>query len=77
MNRYFFHVRDGHTSLDTVGLECAGMDEVRAEALKATGEILKELGPEFWKHRAWSMWVTDESEATLLTLQLSVSQPTP
>jgi hypothetical protein len=74
MDRYFFHVRDGHTSLDTVGSECASMNEVRAEALKATGEILKDLGPQFWDHSRWTMWVTDGSDATVLTLHLSVDQ---
>ena len=74
MQRYFFHVRDGHTSLDETGFECADMDEVRAEALRTAGALLKELGPNFWKHRTWTMWVTDEAGEVVLTLNFSAGK---
>jgi hypothetical protein len=74
VQRYFFHVRDGITSRDETGFECAGVDELHAEALRAAGEILRELGPQFWDHRNWTMWVEDSSGSTVLTLDFSASE---
>ncbi|NMG40778.1 hypothetical protein GRZ55_16145 [Chelativorans sp. ZYF759] len=71
MQRYFFHVRDGRTSLDEVGFECADMNEVRAQATRTTGETLRDLGPDFWQHGHWTMWVEDESGSTVLSLEIT------
>ena len=75
VQHYYFHVRDGHTSLDDTGFECTDMDDVRKEALRTAGAILKEIGPEFWKHRLWTMWVTNEAGAIVLTLNFSANEP--
>ena len=71
MSRYFFHVKDGTASLDDTGAVVSSMVEVRAEAVRAAGEILRDLGDGFWNHSLWTMWVTDESGATVLTLSFS------
>ena len=75
MNRYFFHIRDGQTSLDETGSECGSIEDVRIQALQMTGETLRHLGPKFWEHSSWTMWVTDGSGETVLTLQLMAKQP--
>jgi hypothetical protein len=71
VQRYFFHVRDGTTTLDDTGFECATSEQVRTEALRAAGETLKELGSDFWDHPHWTMWVEDEAGGTVLTLSFS------
>ena len=44
MPRYFFHLKDGHEHLDRDGVELSGLDEVRTQAVIASGEALKDLG---------------------------------
>ena len=43
MPRYFFHVDDGRDIPDQEGVELAGPDEARAQAVIACGEALKDL----------------------------------
>lgn len=75
MRRYFFHVRGDKESRDTDGHECADLQQVKAEAIRTTGETLKDLGPEFWKHGEWTMWVEDERGATVLLLEFFATSP--
>jgi hypothetical protein len=71
MPRYFFHVMDGRALVDAEGTELAGLDEVRAEAIRTAGEMLADKGMLFWKGTAWQMTVADEAGDTVLTLRFS------
>jgi hypothetical protein len=72
--RYFFHVHDSIEMIDQVGTECADLDEARAQAVKASGEMLRDLASEFWNGEHWRMWVTDESGATVCALRFSAEK---
>jgi hypothetical protein len=74
MARYFFHIRNGRTSLDEEGTELGGLDAVRDEALRTAGVCLVELGEEFWRHARWTMWVVDEAGVTVLRLNFSAGE---
>lgn len=76
MPRYFFHVVNGSFMPDTVGHECASPDEVKAEAAKAAGAMIKEQGLTLWGTGSWIMFVCDEQNRTLLKLQLSAEDLT-
>lgn len=76
MPRYFFHVRDSGEFIDDVGIELAGPDEARAEAVRAAGEMLRDLGGRFWDGSEWRMWVTDEIGGTLCTLRFTANRGT-
>jgi hypothetical protein len=73
--RYYFHVRDGESLLDEEGVELAGMDAVREEAIQSSGDLLKrEHGPNFWTGEPWKLWVTDQPNGdgnTVLMLTFS------
>ena len=71
MPRYFFHVDGGSEQPDTEGTELAGMGQVRSEAVRLTGEILRDMGGRFWDHAAWTLTVTDETGADVLSLHVS------
>jgi len=74
MPRYFFNVRDGLDIPDHDGTELAGLDEARAAAVVAPAKAIRDLGPKFWHSReAWQMHVTDESGATICTLNFSAA----
>ena len=71
MPRYFFHTHHGEDVIDHEGTVLAGPDEVRAEAITAAGELLRDKGRKFWDGDEWQMRVTDESGATVCRLTFS------
>ena len=40
MPRYFFHIHDGHSVLDDVGLDLPDISAARTTAIELSGEIL-------------------------------------
>ena len=67
MPRYFFHVKDGRTFIDTEGVELSNLAAARALAVTASGEALRNgAGPAVWDGTPWEMWVTDENQKTHL-----------
>ena len=48
MPRYFFNFKDGELLLDQDGVELAGLDAARTQAVVASGEMLKDRGGKFW-----------------------------
>ena len=48
MPRYFFHVYDGYSSLDQDGTELPDIYTAQAEAIRTSGEILRDIGAQFW-----------------------------
>ena len=73
MPRYFFHIHDGSAGPDTEGTDLAGMGQVRFEAVRLTGEILRDMGGRFWRHPEWRLTVTDETGAEVLGLRVSAT----
>src|SRR5215203_343861 len=61
MPRYFFHIIDGNEYPDTEGTVLANSDAARAEAIIVSGEMLKDLGGEFWGNGEWQVRVEDEA----------------
>ena len=75
MPLYFFNVIDGKFLVDEDGTECAGMPEVRTQAIQTAGAILKDYGEKFPQGLEWQMHVTDESKTTVLKLVFSAEEP--
>ena len=48
MPRYFFHIIDGRDIIDHDGTELPGLRQVRAEAIRTAGAILRDEGDKFW-----------------------------
>jgi len=71
--RYFFHVRDGRDFPDDEGSEFPDLDAARAEAIRASGEMLRGNNgtAEFWSGDDWTMNVTDGTGKAVLTLRFS------
>jgi hypothetical protein len=65
MVRFFFDI-DGEPA-DTDGLDLLDMSAVRAEAIRAAGEMLRDLDGAV--PGEWVMRVSDESRRPVLTLQ--------
>jgi hypothetical protein len=73
MSRYFFHVEDGKRYRDHVGVELPNLKAVRAEALRATGEMLRDNGLAVWDGEEWEMQVVDEAGLPIFTLTFSAA----
>jgi hypothetical protein len=73
MPRYFFNVIDGQEYPDKVGTLLTSRDQVRVEAVRAAGEMLRDNGISFWNGTEWRMNVTDEAGATVCTLHFTAT----
>ena len=74
MPRYFFNVFDGYSSLDMDGTELPDIYTAQNEAIRFSGEILREEGGKFWNGTEWKLEVTDESGTVLFTLHFSAHE---
>jgi hypothetical protein len=72
--RYFFHVEDGKVFRDEQGAELADLKAVRAEAIRASGEMLRDNGIDLWDGEDWAMYVVDAAGEPVLTLRFSATQ---
>jgi hypothetical protein len=77
MPRYFFHIQDGISSRDTIGTELPDVYTAQAQAIRFSGEILRELGAKFWDGTEWKLEVTDEQGRTLFILHFSAEERVP
>jgi hypothetical protein len=76
MPRYFFHVHDGRAVLDEVGTEFEDLTSAQNDAIRACGEMPRELPSIIQRGETWSMWVTDQPNGTgkvLFWLHVSAS----
>lgn len=78
MPLFYFNVRDGRTMLDDVGTELPNLAAAREQAIRTSGEILRDgASPAMWAGQPWSMWVTDAPTGggnTLFTLNFSATE---
>jgi hypothetical protein len=70
MPRFYFNIYDGTEKPDGEGIELADLAHARAEAIRAAGEMIREMGDDLAGGQ-WQMRVADESGRTLLTLRFS------
>ena len=77
MPRYFFHIKDGHSAPDTTGTDLPDIYAAQSEAIRASGEMLREMGARFWNGSGWAMEVRDETGRLLFTLRFSAEEHGP
>jgi hypothetical protein len=75
MPRYFFHVHDGADQPDPTGTEFADFKAARGEAVRACGEMLRDIDGDLPIGSEWRMDVADETGRTILTLRFSQTVP--
>lgn len=69
MPRYFFDVKDGRDFPDKKGSIHAGLVAARIEAVRYSGEVLREMPDRFWNCEEWTMTVSDAARAPLFQLK--------
>lgn len=76
MPRYFFNILNSTFEPDHEGTECASMDAVKAEAVRAAGEFLRDQGGAVRNTGRWYMFVVDEQNRTRLKLEFTAEDLT-
>ena len=74
MPRYFFHIYDGYSAPDQDGTELPDIYTAQAEAIRLSGEVLREMGAKFWNGTDWKLEVADERGLVLFVLRLSAEE---
>ena len=74
MPRYFFNVFDGTSAPDAEGTECSDIYVAQAEALRMSGEIMRDLGMRFWGGSEWRLEVTDATGRKLFVIRFSAEE---
>ena len=60
MSLFFFHVRNGSTTLDRDGVEFPDVEAARREAIVACGELLRDVPVGVLKGASVRLWVKSE-----------------
>ena len=74
MPRYFFHIYDGEPDPDLEGVELADIYLAQSEAIRMSGEVMRDLGAKFWDGREWRMEVTDADDRKLFIIHFSAEE---
>ena len=74
MPRYFFNVYDGYSLLDQDGTELPDICTAQNEAIRLSGEILREEGSKFWNGTEWRLEVTDVTGVVIFPLHFSAHE---
>lgn len=75
MALYFFNIHDGADLPDEVGTELPDLRAVRAQAVRSSGEILRDYSAAQFEHLDWKMTVTDEAGRVVFMLRFSAGEP--
>jgi hypothetical protein len=74
MIRFFFHMQDDSTTLDDEGTELPDVNAAKQEAIRACGEMIREIPAAIRRGNVWRLWVTDQPLGrghTLFTLTVA------
>ena len=74
MPRYFFHVLDGYSARDDEGTEFPDIYTAQAEAIRTSGEILRDMGAKFWDGTEWRLEVAGDHGQVLFVIRFSAEE---
>ena len=77
MTRYFFHVHNGISILDDIGLELPDITAAQAAAIELTRKILDEPDGPLWQDLSWRVEVSDsprDGGEAFLIIRISVAR---
>lgn len=76
MARYHFNVFPDGCGSDPDGTECADVYIAQSEAVRMSGEIIRDLGRRFWNAGQWRLEMTDDKGKTLFVVRFSAEEVT-
>ena len=75
MPRFYFNVYDGKSSLDEQGTELLNCEAARIQAIRLTGEILRDEADYIAQHEDWRIEVTDTTGLVLFWMAFTMIAP--
>lgn len=69
MPRYYFHTQTVSRITGAEGMELSDILAARAEAIRTSGELVRDGVATFWGSRPWSVTVTNAVGAILLEIE--------
>ena len=75
MPTYYFNIHDGGAAPDPEAHELPDLDAAKRVAIRLSGDLIREMGENFWRGEEWRMEVTDESGAVLFGLRFTATPP--
>ncbi|MDP4023460.1 hypothetical protein Q8W71_12550 [Methylobacterium sp. NEAU 140] len=73
MPRYFFHVHDGRSALDSDGTELPDRESACVEAIRLAGSLLRDDAAHLALGEAWRLEVADERGTGLYRVDIQAS----
>ncbi len=73
MPRFYFHVHDGTPVPDAEGVELADTPAACAEAIRCSGEIIRDFPRSVSQRLDWRMIVTNDADLPIYTLRFSAT----
>ena len=74
MPRFYFHVFDGTSVPDLEGTELPDVYTAQTQAIRTSGELLRDIGARFWDGTLWRMDIADERGVVLFVLRFSAEE---
>lgn len=76
MPLYFFHVYDGASVpvLDELGTDLPDVYAAQTQAIRTSGEILRDMGARFWDGGLWRMEIANDRGVVLFVLRFSAEE---
>ena len=77
MPRFFFHTHHGAPTRDREGTELLDLHTAQVQAVRLSGEVLRDLGGRFWDAQPWSLEVANARGEVLFALHISAEARMP
>jgi hypothetical protein len=74
--RFFFHLRDGKDLPDLEGTELPDAATARVEAIRLSGEMMRDQASSGWDGTEWRLTVVDETDTPVFLLRYSADDLT-
>ncbi|WP_128291273.1 DUF6894 family protein [Afifella aestuarii] len=74
MPRYFFNVYPDSAELDREGTEITDTHTAQAEAVRMAGEIMRDMGRQFWTGDEWRLEVIDAEGNRIFVVRFSARE---
>ena len=74
MPRYVFNVQDGSSTRDADGTDLPDIYAAQEQAIRTSGELLRDLGARVWDGGEWRVEVSDERGQVLFALRFSAEE---
>ncbi len=74
MPRFFFNVYDDAPIPDSDGTDLPDIYVAQSEAIRMSGEVMRDLGSRFWDGAKWRLEMTDAEGRVLFIVRFSAEE---